>query len=83
MCHQTVGLIQGFIEEAGIPTVGVSLLKEVSLRVAPTRTLWVPFPMGFPMGEPLSPETQTKVLLAALDLLDKSSGRPILNEFHP
>jgi hypothetical protein len=83
MCHQTVGLIQGFIEEAGIPTVGISLLKEVSLRVAPTRTLWVPFPMGFPMGEPLSPETQTKVLLAALDLLGRASSAPILSDFSP
>ena len=83
MCHQTVGLIQGFVEEAGIPTVGVSLLKEVSLRVAPPRTLWVPFPMGYPMGEPRRPEIQTRVLTEALALLAQTSDGPILADFQP
>ena len=83
MCHQTVGLIQGFIEAAGIPTVGISLLKEVSLRVAPPRTLWVPFPMGHPLGEPHRPEIHTRVLIEALALLAQTSDGPILEDFPP
>jgi hypothetical protein len=83
MCHQTVGLIQGCIEEQGIPTVAIALLREVAQRVAPPRTLWVPYPMGFPLGEPLNPAIQTRVLLAALALLSRRSSGPILADYHP
>jgi hypothetical protein len=83
MCNQTVGLIQGFVESAGIPTVSISLLKEVAVRVRPPRTLWVPFPMGYPLGEPGRPEIQERVLLAALDLLRLHSSSPILEDYRP
>jgi hypothetical protein len=34
MCHQSVGLIQSIIEKAGIPTASVTLLREITERVA-------------------------------------------------
>jgi hypothetical protein len=83
MCNQAVGLIQGCIESTGIPTVSISLLKEVALKVGAPRTLWVPFPMGYPLGEPHRPEVQQHVLLAALDLLLRRSSSPILEDYRP
>ena len=83
MCNQAVGLIQGCIESEGIPTVSISLLREVAQRVRPPRTLWVPFPMGYPLGEPGRPEIQERVLVSALDLLRRHSASPILEDYRP
>jgi D-proline reductase (dithiol) PrdB len=83
MCHQTVGLIQGFIEAEGIPTVSLSLLREVTGRVRPPRALFVPRPMGYPLGEPGRPDLQESILLAALALLSRVEAGPILEEFPP
>jgi hypothetical protein len=81
MCNQAVGLIQGCIESEGIPTVSIALLKEVVEKVRPPRSLWVPFPMGYPVGEPGRPETQRRVLLQALELLSLHSPSPILEDY--
>jgi len=50
MCNQSVGLIASVIEKSGIPTVCLSLLREVAEKVRPPRTLFVPFPIGYPLG---------------------------------
>ena len=80
MCNQTVGLVQAALERAGITTVSVSLLREVSSVINPPRTLFVPFPMGFPLGEPNNAELQHRVIAAALALLPRSEV-PVLAEF--
>ncbi len=80
MCNQTVGLVQAALERAGITTVSVSLLREVAQVINPPRTLFVPFPMGFPLGEPNNAELQHQVIAAALALLPRSEV-PLLAEF--
>jgi len=52
MCHQSVGLVQSVIEKSGIPTVSITLLREVTARVKPPRALVVDRPLGYPLGEP-------------------------------
>ena len=69
MCNQTVGLIAAEVERRGIATIGLSLLRGVSEKVRPPRTLWVPFPHGYPLGAPHDPELQRRVLRAALTVL--------------
>lgn len=76
-----MGLIQGRIEAEGIPTVSISLLREVARRVGPPRALHVPFAMGYPLGEPGRPEIQQRILLAALGLLLRHSTSPILEDY--
>ncbi len=68
------------IEETGLPTVTVALIKEHAQRVKPPRTLWVPFPFGFALGNPDDPPFQQKVLSAALGLLSENDT-PVLAEF--
>jgi D-proline reductase (dithiol) PrdB len=80
MCIQAVGLIQAEIERSGIPTVSISLLKEVTTVIQPPRSLFVPFPMGYPIGKPHDPELQHRVLQSALSLLSENN-LPILKDF--
>ncbi len=80
MCNQTVGLVQAALERAGLTTVSLSLLREVTRALKPPRALFVPFPMGFPLGEPNNAALQQRVLAAALALLSRTDV-PVLKEF--
>lgn len=71
------------IEKEGIPAVCLSLLREVSEKVSPPRTLFVPFPIGFPLGTPHDAALQHRVLRAALGLLESSKALPTLHDFDP
>ena len=68
------------IEETGLPTVAIALVKEHAQRVKPPRALWTPFPFGFALGKPDDPAFQHKVLSAALRLLHENAV-PALAEF--
>ena len=46
----------------------------------PPRSLWVPFPLGRPLGVPHDTAFQHRVIAAALALLDRPSG-PVLEDF--
>jgi len=81
MCHQSVGLIAGAIEKAGIPTVSLSVLRKVTERVRPPRSLIVPFPFGYPLGKPRDARLQHQIIRAALSLLQSSEPLPLLCEF--
>jgi hypothetical protein len=78
-----VGLIASVIEKTGIPTVCLSLLREVAVKVKPPRCLFVPFFHGFPLGKPHQPELQHRIIGAALELLRIQSPEPILRDFPP
>lgn len=75
-----MGAISQFIEEAGVPTTGVSLLRPHTEKMKPPRALWVSFEFGRPMGPPDNASLQRKVLLAALNLLEAPGG-PLLEDF--
>lgn len=83
MCNQSVGLIASVIEKAGIPTVGLSLLQMVTRKVRPPRSLFVPFPFGYPLGKPNVAKLQHQIIRSALDLLESPAELPILRNFVP
>jgi hypothetical protein len=80
MCNQSVGLIQRAIEYAGITTVSISLLREITEKIRPPRALFVPFPLGYPLGEPNNPDLQVRIMRAAFSLLSRSDI-PVLEDF--
>lgn len=80
MCNQSVGLIQRAIEYAGIATVSISLLREITKKIRPPRALFVPFPLGHPLGEPNDIELQMRILHAAFALLPRTDI-PVLETF--
>ena len=61
-------------------TTQISLIRVHTERIQPPRALWVPFELGRPFGAPDHPEFQTRVLRAALALLERSEG-PVLEDF--
>ena len=81
MCNQSVGLIQSFIEKQGIPTSSISLLREVTQKVNPPRSLFVDLPLGYPLGRPHDAEMQREILVATLRLLESDQPLPILGEY--
>jgi len=83
MCHQSVGLIQSVIEKAGIPTVSVTMLREITERVAPPRALFVDFPLGYPLGPPNDAARQMQVIMASLAVLQESVPAAVIRDFRP
>ncbi|MDX1583888.1 MAG: hypothetical protein R3338_09845 [Thermoanaerobaculia bacterium] len=62
----------------------ISMLKWITEKVRPPRSLAVPFPLGFPLGKPDDPELQRKVLMAALDMIaDPSASAGEIRNFPP
>lgn len=70
-----------FIEEEGIATAGISLVREHTAQMRPPRSLWVPFELGRPLGAPNDPAFQRRVLKAALALLCHPGPSPVLEDF--
>jgi hypothetical protein len=66
-----------FLEDEGLPTVQISLVREHTEAMRAPRALWVPFMLGRPLGVPEDPDFQKRVLRAALELLEAPSG-PVL-----
>ena len=64
-----MGALGHFLEREGIPTAGISLVREHTEIVRPPRALWVTFELGRPLGKPDDAAFQTRVLRAQLDML--------------
>jgi hypothetical protein len=71
-------LVQSVIEKSGIPTVSISLLREVTERVKPPRALVVNRPLGYPLGAPHDGDLQTQIVMAALEMLSCPVEKPLL-----
>ena len=69
-----------FLETEGLATTGISLVREHTEAMAPPRSLWVPFPLGRPLGAVADAAFQHRVIAAALALLDRPRG-PVLEDF--
>lgn len=80
MCVQTVGLVQAAIEREGIATVSVSLLREVTRITRPPRALFVPYPLGYPLGAPNDVALQHRIIEQALPLLTRTDV-PVFEDF--
>jgi len=81
MCNQSVGLIASIMEKGGMPTVCLSLLREVAEKVRPPRTLFVPFPIGNPLSAPDRRELQHSISRAALLLFYATGPLPLLHSY--
>lgn len=80
MCTQSVGLLAGAFEKAGIATVCVALVRSVAERVRPPRALAVPFPFGSPLGSAGGAARQRGIMSEALKLLLLRGPGPLLRD---
>lgn len=70
-----------YLEEEGIATVAISLVRPQTENTKPPRALWVPFELGRPFGPPSNSAFQKQVILAALRLLECESGPVVVVDF--
>ena len=75
-----MGGLAHYIEDEGIATTQISLIREHTEIIKPPRALWVSFDLGRPMGVPNDAPFQLSVLKHALKLFEAASG-PVLEDF--
>lgn len=66
-----------YLEDEGVPTVQISLVREHTEKMRAPRALFVPFMLGRPLGVPDDAAFQKRVLHAALSVMEAPSG-PII-----
>ena len=71
-----MSLVAAALEQQGISTVVVQLLRLVTEKVRPPRALFVPFRHGYPLDSPNDPEKQRAVISAALNLIANPDLKP-------
>ena len=76
-----MGALGHYIEDEGIATTGISLVREHTEGLRPPRFLWVPFELGRPLGAPNQPDFQRAVLRKSLLLLESNSGPVLIEDF--
>ena len=69
-----------YFEEDGLATATLAFIRPHAEAMRPPRSLWVPFELGKPFGEPCDAAIQMRVLRAALDLFREPEG-PVLRDF--
>jgi hypothetical protein len=76
-----VSALGHYLEEEGLPTVAISLIRPQTENTKPPRALWVPFELGRPFGPPSEPAFQRRVILAAFRLLERKIGPVVIEDF--
>ena len=81
MCTRAVSALAHYLEEEGIATVAISLIRAQTENTKPPRALWVPFELGRPFGPPSDPAFQRRVVLAAMLPLESGNGPVVIEDF--
>ena len=68
-----MGLVARSIEAAGIPTIVISIARELTEAVGVPRSVFVKWPLGHPLGEPFNKLQQRTVLYDSLLCLLEST----------
>ncbi len=75
-----MGLIARAIEAVGIPTVSISITKDLTEAVGVPRAVFVKWPLGHPLGEPHHAAQQRTLIFTALQLLKSAQAPGIIAE---
>ena len=75
-----MSVLAHIFEAAGIATIVLSSIREMTEKVAPPRALHCEFPLGRPLGIPNDAQFQHDVLQKAFVLLDETQG-PVLVDY--
>jgi hypothetical protein len=76
-----VSALGHYLEEEGLATVAISLIRPQTENTKPPRALWVPFELGRPFGPPSDAAFQKRVVLAALSMLERGNGPVVIEDF--
>jgi D-proline reductase (dithiol) PrdB len=76
-----VPVLARLFEDAGMPTVLVTNMPIWSERIGVPRSLAVEFPFGHILGQAGNRDLQRRVILHALDLLERAAGPGVIEHF--
>jgi len=76
-----VSALGHYLEEDGVASVAISLIRPQTENTKPPRALWVPFELGRPFGPPSDAAFQKRILLSALRLLEQDEGPLVIEDF--
>jgi hypothetical protein len=76
-----VSALGHYLEEEGIASVAIALIRPQADNTRPPRALWVPFELGRPMGPPCDAAFQKRVILSALGLLEAKKQASLIADF--
>jgi hypothetical protein len=76
-----VSALGHYIEEEGIASVAIALIRPQAENTRPPRALWVPFELGRPVGPPNDAAFRKRVILAALGLLEAKPQASLIVDF--
>lgn len=66
--------MQRAIEQRGVPTVSITVARDITKHAKPPRAVFVPFMMGHHFGVPFHTELQRRIILEALDRLEQAEA---------
>ena len=75
-----MGLAARVIEAAGIPTISLSIVKEITEKTPPPRALYLRFPFGHALGERDHKEQHRTILYLAFRLLFEAENPGTIKE---
>ncbi|HXP05127.1 MAG TPA: hypothetical protein VN808_13480 [Stellaceae bacterium] len=70
-----------YLEEEGIASVAIALIRAQAENTRPPRALCVPFELGRPIGPPSDAAFQKRVILAALGLVEAVKQASLIVDF--
>jgi hypothetical protein len=76
-----VSALGHYLEEDGIASVAIALIRAQAEHTRPPRALWVPFELGRPIGPPNIAGFQKRVVFAALGLLATKRHPSLIVDF--
>jgi len=76
-----VSALAHYLEDEGLPTVAISLIRLHTEKIGSPRALWVPFELGRPIGAPRDGSFQRRVITSALRLLETATRSGTIEDF--
>jgi D-proline reductase (dithiol) PrdB len=65
-CHRATSIVARGLEARGVPTVMLTVLREMADAFKPARPVFLDYPLGASAGRPNDPQNQREVLTATL-----------------
>ena len=79
MCHQSVGLIARHLEAAGVPTIGFTSARSITVSANPPRSVFVDLPLGHTTGLPNDVDGQRTLLTEGLSAASALTGPGVVD----
>ena len=71
--------MQRAIERHGIPTVSITVARDITEHARPPRALFMPFMMGHHFGVPFHRELQRRIIVEALGQLSEAGQSGVIS----